>query len=152
MFDGDRLVGVSTGLPLADEEEEFKQPFIKQGYDPENVFYCGESILLKEYRGQGIYSRFFNEREVHARQLGGINWISFCAVQRPADHPLRPKDYQPLDHIWQTYGYTKHPEMTTTYRWKDIDRESESDKTMVFWGKGIKQIGLLDNWLELLIG
>lgn len=138
VFDNDNLVGASTGLPMEDEEEDFKRPFVDKDYDPATVFYCGESILKKKYRGRGIYSRFFEERESHAKRLGEFRWICFCAVQRPADHPLRPDNYQPLDPIWQKYGYDKHPELTTTYRWKDIDEEPESDKTMEFWMKEIR--------------
>lgn len=96
-FDKGRLVGASTGLPMDHEVEDFKRPFVEQVYDPSTVFYCGESILKKEYRGRGIYRRFFEERESHAKRLGGFRTICFCAVQRPAEHPLRPDHYQPLD-------------------------------------------------------
>ncbi len=138
VFDGDQLVGASTGLPLDHEEDNFKRPFLEHGYDPATIFYCGESILKKEYRGRGIYRRFFEERESHARQLNGIQTICFCAVQRPDDHPLRPESFQSLDPIWQIFGYKKRPWLTTTYRWKDVDEESETDKTMVFWMKEIE--------------
>lgn len=139
VLDENKPVGVSTGLPMEDEEEEFKRPFLEHDYEPASVFYCGESILEKEYRGRGMYHRFFEEREAHAKRMGKFRWISFCAVQRPDDHPLKPKKYQPLDPIWRKYGYKKHPELTTTYVWKDIDEESESDKTMVFW---MKKLGI----------
>lgn len=137
VFDDDQLVGASTGLPMNHEEEDFRRPFLEKGYDPSTVFYCGESILKKDYRGRGIYRHFFEEREFHAKRLGGFDLICFCAVQRPSDHLLRPNDYKPLDPIWQKFGYEKRPQLTTTYRWKDVDEESESDKTMVFWVKGI---------------
>ncbi len=137
VFDDDQLVGASTGLPMDHEVEDFKRPFLEQGYDPSTVFYCGESILKKEYRGRGIYRRFFEERESHAKRLGGIRTICFCAVQRPAEHPLRPDHYQPLDPVWQKFGYEKQPELTTTYRWKDVDEELESGKKTVFWMKEI---------------
>lgn len=135
VFDGDHAVGVSTGLPMEDEAEEFKKPFLKQGYNPEEIFYCGESILKNQYRGRGIYSRFFKEREDHAKRLGRFKTICFCGVVRPEEHPLRPKEYQPLDPIWKKFGYTKYPELTTTYVWKDIDKEKETGKEMVFWLK-----------------
>ena len=48
-LDGDQVIGASTGLPMQDETAEFQQPFIDQGYDPAKVFYCAESVLLKEY-------------------------------------------------------------------------------------------------------
>ncbi|MCC5940196.1 MAG: hypothetical protein JJU37_01535 [Balneolaceae bacterium] len=134
VFDGEHMVGASTGLPITDETDEFIQPFADADMDPETVFYCGESILLPEYRGLGIYSKFINKREIHAKKLG-FSTITFCAVSRRDDHPLMPKDYIPLDEIWKKYGYRKRPDLHTTYRWKDIDEEEESDKKMVFWIK-----------------
>jgi hypothetical protein len=55
----DELVGVSTGLPMADEETSFQQPFKNKEYTVDTIFYFGVSILLPEYRGRGIYNRFF---------------------------------------------------------------------------------------------
>src|SRR5690606_17923419 len=65
--DGQRVVGASSGIPLADETEELKRPFLEQGLDVDRIFYCGESVLLAEYRGRGLGVRFFQEREAHAR-------------------------------------------------------------------------------------
>jgi hypothetical protein len=137
VFDGNDAVGVSTGLPLEDETGEFKKPFTEQGYDPAEIFYCGESILKKKYRGRGIYSRFFKEREDHSKSLGRFKIICFCGVTRPEDPPLRPGEHQPLDPIWDKFGYIKYPELTTTYVWKDIDKEKETGKKMIFWLKEV---------------
>lgn len=134
-LDGERVVGASTGLPMMDEEAEFQQPFLQHGYDPHALFYCAESVLLPEYRGQGIYKAFFLGRENHARQLGGFAHATFCGVQRPADHPFRPEGYVPLDAIWQHFGYEPHPELLTTYTWKDIGEAEASPKPMQFWMK-----------------
>ncbi len=133
-----QLVGVSTGVPLQDESKEFKQPFVKSDIDISTIFYCGESIIRKEYRGNGYYPTFFEKREKHAAQLPGIQTVCFCAVQRPQNHPLKPDDYRPLDPIWEKTGYQKHPELKTTYRWKDINEEDDSDKEMVYWLKSLK--------------
>jgi hypothetical protein len=138
-LDGETVVGASTGLPMADETPEFQQPFVDQGYDPAKIFYCGESVLLKDYRGKGIYKQFFTGREGQARQLGGFDWCSFCCVQRPQDHPLRPADYVPLDSVWTKFGYVKHPELRTRYAWKDVDQAEETEKDMVFWMKSIQE-------------
>jgi len=131
--DGDRLVGASTGLPMRDETEDFKRPFLDQGYDPERIFYFGESVLLPDYRGRGLGVRFFAEREGYARELGRFTHTAFCAVERPCDHPLRPADYRPLDGFWGRRGYTKHPELATTCSWKDLDQREETAKPMTFW-------------------
>lgn len=129
----EQVVGAATGLPLEDEEEAFIQPFIDQGYDPASIFYFGESVLLPEYRGQGIGVHFFEEREAHARELGGFRYCCFCAVERPDNHPLRPEGYQPLDDFWKKRGYEPVPELRTHYPWKDIDQAGETAKPMNFW-------------------
>lgn len=135
--DGDRVVGVATGIPMADETKEFKQPFVDKGYDPETIFYFGESVLLPEYRGQGIGVAFFEYRERYARELGGFTHCCFCAVERPSDHPLRPADYQPLDEFWKNRGYRKEPALNTKYRWKDVGDSRETAKPMTFWLKSL---------------
>jgi GNAT superfamily N-acetyltransferase len=137
VLDGERVVGASTGLPMAHEEADFQQPFLQQGYAPRTLFYCAESVLLPEYRGRGVYKSFFQGRENHARQLGGFTHATFCGVQRPADHPLRPAAYTPLDPIWRHFGYVPHPELLTTYTWKDIGEAEASLKPMQFWLKAL---------------
>lgn len=138
-LDNGRAVGASTGIPMKHETPEFKEPFLQHGYDPDKIFYCGESVLQPDYRGRGIYKHFFTGREGHARRLGGFDYCSFCCVQRPADHPLRPSDYAPLDPIWTKFGYVRHPELHTTYTWKDVDQAEETAKPMVFWLKSLKE-------------
>ena len=122
---------------MRDETIEFQQPFLAQGYAIERIFYFGESVLLPPYRGQGIGVAFFEARQAHARQVGEFDLYCFCAVERESDHPLRPAGYQPLDNFWGHRGYTKHPELVTVYRWKDIDQPIETDKKMVFWLKQV---------------
>lgn len=133
--DEGRVVGASTALPLIDETVEFQQPFIDGGWDPARIFYCAESVVLPAWRGRGLGVRFFAEREAHARRLGRFDWCAFCAVQRPADHPRRPADYQPLDAFWARRGYRHHPELHTQYHWRDLDETEESAKPMSFWLK-----------------
>lgn len=135
VFDGDVVVGASTGLPMAAETAHWQAPFNEQGYDISKVFYCGESVLLPAYRGRGLYGRFFRAREDHAKSLGGFAQIGFCAVHRPSDHPERPQGYRPLDRIWQRFGYTCHPELVAQYRWTDVGQTEETAKPLVFWLK-----------------
>ncbi|MBL6987607.1 MAG: GNAT family N-acetyltransferase [Methylobacter sp.] len=132
---GGKVVGASTAIPMKYETEELKKPFIEQGYNLDEVFYCSESVLDKNYRGLGIGVRFFEQREAHAEDLGGFKHICFCCVERPIDHPRRPIDYVPLDKFWNKRGYVKHPELNTRYTWKDLDDEDETPKPMTFWLK-----------------
>jgi len=134
-FDGDKVVGASTGIPLEYETDEVKQPFINDGYDIDRVFYCGESVLISAYRGQGVGVAFFDHREAHAREIGGFDTSCFCGVQRPENHPARPADFVPLDDFWRKRGYQKHPELNTTFSWKELNEQGESPKPMTFWMK-----------------
>ncbi|MBL1458356.1 MAG: GNAT family N-acetyltransferase [Methylophaga sp.] len=134
-FDGDKVVGASTGIPLKYETDEVKAPFINAGIDVDSVFYCGESVLLSQYRGKGAGIAFFEHREQHALELGGYEFSCFCGVQRPEDHPRRPAGYKPLDNFWRKRGYEKHPELNTTFSWKELDEDHESPKPMTFWMK-----------------
>ncbi len=136
-LDGDAVVGVSTGLPLSAEHESLKAPFLSAGYNPDQIFYFGESVLLPPYRGQGTGLRFFEEREAHARRLGRFKTCCFCAVERPASHPLRPADHEPLDSFWRKRGYAHHPELHTSFSWRDVGEHEQSAKPMSFWLKDL---------------
>lgn len=132
-FDGDRLVGATTCLPLADEVPEFQAPFQVTGIPVASVCYFGESILLPAYRGRGVGRQFFALRQAHADSLPGIRLSAFCAVDRPEDHPLRPPDYRPLDDFWRRQGYVKRPDLRCELRWKEIGENEESPQTLTFW-------------------
>lgn len=134
-IDGERVVGASTALPMKYETDELKKPFIENNYNLDEVFYCSESVLNKDYRGLGLGVNFFEQREAHAKELGAFKTITFCCVERSLNHPRRPLNYVPLDAFWNKRGYFKHPELKTTYLWKDLDDTEETPKPMTFWIK-----------------
>ncbi|MFN3745910.1 MAG: GNAT family N-acetyltransferase [Hyphomicrobiaceae bacterium] len=136
-YDGDAVVGVATGAPLSDHAEAFGKAFTDRGLDIDRIFYCGESVLLSEFRGLGLGHAFFDGREAHACALGRFTHVTFCGVVRPDDHPLKPKDYRPLDAFWMKRGYAKADGLTTTFAWKDIDQPGETEKLMQFWIKAL---------------
>jgi GNAT superfamily N-acetyltransferase len=138
--DGDHVVGCATAMPMAVADPEFQRPFRAAPIPTEGIFYFGESVLEPAWRGQGIGHRFFDQREAAAR-AAGATLITFCAVQRPTDHPLKPADYQPLDPFWKKRGYTRRNDLSTEFSWKDIDQPIETGKTMVFWVRGLMGLG-----------
>jgi GNAT superfamily N-acetyltransferase len=131
-FDGDEPVGASTCLAMTEEDDHVTQPFRDVGLDLSRFCYFGESVLLSRYRGQGIGVRFFELREAHARTLPGVDSTIFCAVQRPSDHPLRPKDAIPLDNFWRKRGYLP-TDLVCTMTWKQVDSEAKVDNQLRFW-------------------
>lgn len=129
------IVGATTAIWAEDIEEAFKKSFIKHGMDPKEIFYFGESVLLKEYRGYGYGKLFFSERENVGKSLGFIKYLSFCAVVRKDNDPHRPSDYRPLDEFWKTQGFKLEPGLTTQYAWPDPGETVNTEKTMQFWLK-----------------
>ena len=135
-FDGARLVGASTGTPLADHAQDFAQAFSGTGFDLSQVFYCAESVLLPGYRGQGVGHRFFDLRESHARAQGFTD-CAFCAVIRPDDHPAKPTDYRPLDAFWSARGYAQLPGVIARFSWRDLGDAQETEKPLQFWHRSL---------------
>lgn len=132
--DGNKMVGATTCIPLIDETDEVKAPFIQAGYDLNAICYLGESVLLPPYRGKGLGRRFFDEREAHAQKLR-LPITCFCAVQRPSDHPSRPLNYMPLDDFWRSRGYVRKPDLKAQFSWTDIGDSHPTQKPMTFWLK-----------------
>lgn len=134
-FDGETVIGAATCLPLADQPARIQLPLIRAGLTVAQIFYFGESVLQKAYRGRGIGIGFFNAREAHARSFGIYTTTAFCAVERPATHPLKSADFIPLDAFWTKRGYTKRPGIQCEMSWRDLDETSETSKKLTFWTK-----------------
>lgn len=133
-FDGPTLVGAATGTPMTDHADAFAAPLAAAGLAPDEVFYCAESVLLPGWRGQGIGHRFFDLREAHARGLGA-GWSVFASVLRPADHPLRPADYRPLDGFWRKRGYAPLEGCVARFSWRDLGADGETEKPLQLWAR-----------------
>lgn len=132
VLEQDRALGATTGLPMSQAQPEMQAPFVRAGDTLSDWFYCGESVLLPTLRGHGIGGRFFDLREQQARALGHRQ-ITFCAVERPDDHPLRPAHYRGNHGLWGRRGYQRQAHLQCQYRWKDLDQSEETDKTLTFW-------------------
>jgi len=135
-YNNGELVGASTASPLRDHADEFGAAFSDRSEALDNVFYCAESLLLPQFRGQGVGHRFFDLREDHARDKG-YRHVCFCAVNRPADHPLRPSDHRSLDGFWAARGYRKLDGVRAQFAWKDIGQLTETSKYLQFWMRSL---------------
>ena len=130
-FDDERVIGASTGIPLADETEAFRKPFLDRGMAPGGVFYFGESVLLREYRGHG--HRFFDEREGYARRFGRFALTAFCAVERDIGDPRRPVGHRDNDAFWIKRGYARQDGMFCELDWQEIGMAQSSLHRLRFW-------------------
>ncbi len=136
-FDGERVIGASTGIPLTDETAEFQKPFIDCGIALADVFYFGESVLLKDYRGHGLGHRFFDEREGYARRLGRFALTAFCAVERDVSDPRKPDNFRPNDVFWNKRGYRRQEDMFCAIDWQQIGDAAPSTQRLRFWLRDI---------------
>jgi len=132
------VVGVSTGLPMAESDEAFQRPLRDAGERVEDWFYFGESVLRADFRGKGVGHRFFDLREAHAAALG-FSRTTFCAVEREAGHPLWPSAYRPLDGFWAGRGYRKRAEWVAELGWEQVDSAGqEVVNRLVFWSRELQ--------------
>ncbi len=131
---GRKVVGATTGLPLRDADKEFQQPFLEQGHSVDEIYYFGESVVLPDYRGFGTGAKFFGLREKAALEWGARS-TCFCAVERPANYPLRPQSYRSNHSFWNRLGYQEHPELSCRFPWKQVDSSGDVINTLTFWIK-----------------
>lgn len=129
---GAEIIGASTGIPLAEADEDFREPVEAAGFDARDVFYFGESVLLPEFRGQGLGHKFFDERETHAVKLG-FRSAGFFSVIRADDHPQKPAQYRPHDIFWKKRGYTRQDAINARFPWKQVGEAQETLHELVFW-------------------
>ena len=141
-FDGDVAVGCSSCLGLAEEEAALRAPFETRGIDPARVFYFGESVLLPAYRNRGLGVGFFAAREAHARRVSDCDFAAFCAVVRPADHPLKPPAAVPLDGFWRRRGFVPYPDLVCRMSWKQVDSTAAVENALSFWMKPLREVSL----------
>lgn len=135
-FDQNKVIGATSCIWLPEEIDlEIKKPFIDHQFNPHKIAYFGESLLKKDYRGQGIGSQFMKLREEFSLDICNANYAAFCSVVRPAQHPLKPKDYMSLENFWRSKGYTPQESMFCKMSWLDYDQKTQSEKKLQFWMK-----------------
>lgn len=133
----DQIIGASTAIPLVDETDAFKEPYLSE--DIRKIFYLGESVILPEHRGKHFYQHFFRLRE-EAALVYGCKKTVFCAVEREAGDFDKPEGYRPLDLVWSHFKYKKNTARITQYAWKDVNSSHETLKKMVFWEKSLEEV------------
>ena len=125
------IVGASTGNAMENEMGEVAKPFVEAGYDTNDFYYFAESVLLPEYRGQGIGKDFMQARLNKAAEQKK-KYAAFCSVMREG---VAPQNYNSPEYLWKKQGFEKHPELVSYFSWKDIGDEVETRKPLVYWLK-----------------
>lgn len=69
LFDKDEIVGFSSSIPLEEEMEDIKHPFLEKGIDLQKYFYIGEVIITPSYRGKHLW-KIIQYHKSFAQKMG----------------------------------------------------------------------------------
>ncbi len=137
-FSNNELIGAATGIPLAIAADVTQRPFIDNNLKVNQWFYIGEIILAPQWRNRGLGGLFLRALEDHAKELH-YHFTTFCTIQRPPNHPLRPRGYKPLDEYWREHGYERLQDLSCELSWIDTGKGHPSPKKLIFWYKDLEQ-------------
>ncbi len=128
--DEDKVVGAVTGLPLEELIPEYWDVFRKQQIPTKTIFYLGELVLLKDYRGKGIGERLYAQFETLVKEKGSYQSLTLREI-------LREEQNTSLDPFWEKLGFVKHPEWISNDSWTEVGDEQETRHSMIFWSKSL---------------
>ncbi|MCT4634959.1 MAG: GNAT family N-acetyltransferase [Rickettsiales bacterium] len=134
VLDGDKVVGFSNSIPLKEEMEEVKAPFIKNKIDISKYLYVGEMMIKEKYRNKGLSNIIAKYHEQCAKDRNYTN-ITFMTVIRPNDHPLKPENYRPLEPLWKALGCNPLKEIKIKFSWKQVDKDIPQENQLAVWSK-----------------
>ncbi|MDR3581557.1 MAG: GNAT family N-acetyltransferase [Oryzomonas sp.] len=133
-YDGLAVIGAATGMPLIHEGAQMIDVFTGISFPLDEIYYVGELLFRLGYRNCGLGQRLLDQLESHIRSLGCYHRLICATVERPGDHPLRPRDYIPITRFLARTGFTHLSGITTHFIWRETDGDKR-DHTMQFWCK-----------------
>lgn len=130
-----KCIGFSSGLPIEEAHQEFKEPFTSFFLPTPLLFYFGESVLLPEFRGRGIGRELMMRRIRFAERLSQYKAIVFCAIDRSMDTSPPPPSYRSPERLWRAAGFKPLSGVSAQFSWKEIGALETSNHPMLFWGR-----------------
>lgn len=137
----DHVVGACTGICGKDEEQNYRQPFLERGMNPDRIFFFGESMLLPEFRALGYGQIFYEEREKYALSLPEIEMSAACLLERPIVAPFASPDFarrkERYEKIWRDRGFKPVPGLLAQSHWCDQGSDVPTPKSYQIWLKDL---------------
>ncbi|SNB45473.1 GNAT family N-acetyltransferase [Geobacter sp. DSM 9736] len=133
-YDGSTVIGAATGMPLIHEDAKLRGAFAGTALPLNEVYYVGELLFRPAYRNCGFGRKLLAQLENHIRSLCSYHMITCATVERPEDHPSRPRDYVPITRFLAHTGFARVPGATVHFTWLETDG-AKRDHTMSFWSK-----------------
>lgn len=132
--DAGAVIGAATGMPLAREGADLRDPFAATAYSLDTLYYVGELLFRPAYRNLGLGRRLLARMERHVRDLGGFRRLVCATVERPADHPRRPQGFIPIERFLARTCFARLDGVVTHFAWLEVDGVKR-DHVMQFWVK-----------------
>lgn len=134
VYDGDAVIGAIAGMPLIHEDAQMLDAFAVTEFPLNEAYYVGELLFRPAYRNGGLGQKLLARLESHIRSLGRYRTLTSATVERPDDHPLRPRDYIPMTRFLARTGFARLSGVITSFTWLEIDGIVR-DHPMQFWSK-----------------
>ena len=133
-YHGSAIIGAATGMPLIHEDAKMLDAFAGTALPLDDIYYVGELLFRPAYRNSGLGLKLLGQMENHIRSLDHYRQLTCATVERPDDHPLRPRDYIPITRFLARTGFVQLPGVTAYFTWLETDG-SKRDHPMQFWIK-----------------
>lgn len=135
-YDGSAVIGATTGMPFIHEDAQLRDAFAGTALPLDEVYYVGELLFRPAYRNSGLGRKLLDRLGIHIRSLGRYRTLTCATVERPTDHPLRPRDYIHITRFLARTGFARLSGVTTHFIWRETDGVKR-DHPMQFWSKDL---------------
>lgn len=132
---GEEYIGCVAGLPLFESQEENVQLFTQHKIPANRLFCLGEIVLFHATEQSDVAEKLYEQFEGAVIELKQYDTIFVCEIEREAHDPKKPLGAFSSEVIWERRGFCKHPELATSYSWKEVGETEASNHRMVFWSK-----------------
>lgn len=133
-YDGSSIIGAATGMPIIHEAEQMRDAFAGTTLPFNEIYFVGELLFRPAYRNCGLGRKLLGRLESHIRSLDSYHKLTCATVERPDDHPLRPRNFIPITRFLARTGFVRLPGVSTHFRWRETDG-IKRDHCMQFWSK-----------------
>lgn len=138
--DHGNVIGLILGTPYKELPDDYQQPFVKKSIKTDPIYYLGDIILLKEYRGKGIGQQLYEVFEKEVRSAKKYEAIAMCELITHSSDAKRPRDYHSLDPFWRKRKYSRHFDIVISAPWNEVGEVGEKDHLLTFSIKSLKDV------------
>lgn len=132
---GREVIGIVTGLPLVESQNENKKLFAHKEIPVSTTFYIGEIVISEKYQNNNLEHKLYQQFEKSIKELKKYDTLLVCEVER-LDSKQKENPFSSETH-WEDEGFIKQPELNVHYVWQEIDEETKTNHLMVFWKKAL---------------